>query len=128
VASRLISDQARTSLLSIRQHPAIVASVNVNPIEANECISENDETSYDLIEQYTGVKNRLDLIETTLKKLNAKLDANTKMIERAMLSSANNRNDTSRALHLNSQYGFVVVLAIGCFTGLLLSFFLRIFR
>ncbi len=104
--------------------------MNANhPIEANECMSENDEASYDLMEQYTGIKTRLDQIELSLKKLNGKLDANTKMIERSMLSSVNSRSDASKAaLSLSNQYGFVLVLLIACLAGLLFSFFLKIIR
>jgi hypothetical protein len=159
VASRIIgsTDHARTSLLSMQRRqrttvsgvPGLVSSslassvvtapvtatatadaAVTNAIDSNEFISENE--SYDLIDHYAGVKSRLDQIEAMLTKLSVKVDTSTRMVERAMLSSAMTSRDQAAAAAAVSwspvtggQSGLAFFVLVALFTSILLSVFMK---
>lgn len=66
----------RSSLLTLhhRQTPHLRHPIVPDVVESNECIATNE--SYDLLVQYNDIKQRLDLIEDNLSKLNKKFDSN----------------------------------------------------
>jgi hypothetical protein len=99
-----------------------------NAIDSNEFISENE--SQDLIEHYAGVKNRLDQIEAMLTKLSVKVDTSTRMVERAMLSSAMTSRDQTVAAAVSwpwspGQSGLAFFVLVALFTSILLSVFMK---